>query len=238
MENENPKGKRFFWKSYHSKTTKPIRTVLKFETADTKDTDRMTTADFPTTFSQFKEGSQPINESKAPAWLDAKMKTKEFDISNDDRPKMAKIGDYWSEEQTNEIVNLLKEFQYVFARDYKYLKGLVHEMGEMKIDIKTNARPVKKRPYKLAHKYKEIVKKEIDNMLAAGIIYPIDQSEWASPMVMQPKKHDPTKLRIYVDFRELNKVTLTDPFPTPYVDEILNEVTGHEFYSFRDGLSG
>ena len=32
-------------------------------------------------------------------------------------------------------------------------------MGEMKIDIKPEAKPVKRRPYKLAHKYKEIVKK-------------------------------------------------------------------------------
>ena len=151
---------------------------------------------------------------------------------------MAKIGDYWSEEQTTEIVNLLKEFQDVFSIDYKYLKGLVHEMGEMNIDTKPDVRPMKKRPYKLAHKYKEIVKKEIDKMLAAGIIYPIDQSEWVSPMVVQPKKHDTTKLRICVDFRELNKVTLADPFPTPYVDEILNEVTGHECYSFTDGFLG
>ena len=67
-----------------------------------------------------------INEAKAPEWLDAKFKTKEFDISNDDRPKMAKIGDYWREEQTTEIVNLLKEFQDVFDQDYKYLKGLFH----------------------------------------------------------------------------------------------------------------
>ena len=110
-------------------------------------------------------------------------------------------------------------------------------MGEMKIDTKPDVRPVKKRPYKLAHKYKDIVKKEIDNMLAAGIIYPIDQSEWESPMVVQPKKHDLTRLRICVDFRELNKVTLTDPFPTPYADEILNEVAGHECYSFTNGFS-
>ena len=73
-------------------------------------------------------------------------------------------------------------------------------------------------------------------MLVAGIIYPIDQSEWISPMVVQLKKHDSTKLRICVDFRELNKVTLIDPFPTPYPDEILNEVVGHEFYSFIDGF--
>ena len=93
---------------------------------------------------------------------------------------------------------------------------------------------MKKRPYNLAHKYKDIVKNEIDNMLAAGIIYPINQSEWESPMVVQSKKHDPTKLRICVDFKELNKVTLIDPFPTPYVDEILNEFAGHECYSFTE----
>ena len=110
----------------------------------------MTAADFPTTFSQFKEGSQLFNEDKLLEWLDAKVKTKEVDISNDDRPKLAKIGDYRNEQQTIEIVTLLKEFQDVFSRDYKDLKGLVHEMGEMKIDTKPDVRPIKKRPYKLA----------------------------------------------------------------------------------------
>ena len=71
---------------------------------------------------------------------------------------------------------------------------------------------------------------------ASSILF--DQLEWASPMVVQPKKHDPTKLRICVDFRELNKVTLIDPFPTPYAHEILNEVAGHERYSFTDGFLG
>ena len=116
--------------------TKPICTILKVETTDKHDTERLTTTDFPATFSQFKEGIRPINEAKAPEWQDAKVKTKEFDISNDDRPKMENIGDYWSEEQTTEIVNFLKEFQDLFARDYKDVKGLVHEMGEMKIDTK------------------------------------------------------------------------------------------------------
>ena len=37
----------------------------------------------------------------------------------------------------------------------------------MKIDIKPKEKPINKIPYKLAHKYKEIVKKEIDSMLAA-----------------------------------------------------------------------
>ena len=54
-----------------------------------------------------------------------KKKTKEIDISNDNRPKMDRIGDYWSKEQTTDIVDLLKEFQDVFLRDYKDLKGLI-----------------------------------------------------------------------------------------------------------------
>ena len=141
---------------------------------------------------------------------------------------MARIGDYWSDQQTIEIVDLLKEYQYVLTRDYKDLKGLVEEMGEMKIDLLLEATPIKKRPYKLAHKYKEIVKIEIDNMLTIGIIYPIDKSEWESPMAVQPKKHDPKKLRVCVNYRWLNKDTKTNPFPTPFADEILNEVAGHE----------
>ena len=132
--------------------------------------------------------------------MDAKIKGKEYNISTKGQPKVAKICDYWSEKHTTEIANLPKEYQDVFSRDYKDLKGLVKEMGEMKIDLNLEAKPVKQIPYKLAHKYKDIVKVEIDNMLITDIIYPVDQSEWASPMVVQPKKHEPTKLRVCVKF--------------------------------------
>ena len=124
--------------------TKPIRIVLKVETTDKEDIDQMTRAYFLATFSQFKERSRPINEAKALEWLDTKVKTREVDISNDDRPKIAKNGDYWSEAQKTEITNLLKEFQDVFVIGYKDLKGLVHEMGKMKIDIKPDVLPIKK----------------------------------------------------------------------------------------------
>ena len=40
--------------------------------------------------------------------MDVEIKIKEVNISNDDKPKILKIGDYWNEEQIIEIVNLLK----------------------------------------------------------------------------------------------------------------------------------
>ena len=75
----------------------------------------------------------------------------------------------------------------------------------MKIDLLLEATPIKKRPYKLAQKYKDIVKIEIDDMLTTRIIYHVDQSEWESPMVVQPKNHNPNKLRVYIDYIWLNK---------------------------------
>ena len=106
--------------------------------------------------------------------MDAKIKIKEINIATEGQPKMARIGDYWSNQQTIEIIDLIKDYQDVFAMDYKDLKGIVEEMGEMKIDLLPEETPIKKRPYKLAHKYKEIAKTEIDNMLIGGIIYPVD----------------------------------------------------------------
>jgi len=40
----------------------------------------------------------------------------------------------------------------VFSYDYRDLKELVKEMGEIKIDLIQGAKPIKKIPYKLAHK--------------------------------------------------------------------------------------
>lgn len=57
-------------------------------------------------------------------------------------------------------------------------------------------------------------------------------------MVSQPKKHDPKNIRVYVDYKWLKRATMIDPFPTPFSDKILNEVPGHECYSFIDVFIG
>jgi hypothetical protein len=68
------------------------------------------------------------------------------------------------------------------------MKGIASELGEMKIPLKPGAKPVKQRPYRLNPRYKEKVKEEIDHMLKAGVIEPVEESEWISPMVVQDKK--------------------------------------------------
>jgi len=56
-------------------------------------------------------------------------------------------------------------------------------------------------------------------------------------MVVQEKKKL-EEIRIYVDLRKLNDVCVHDPFPNPFVNEVLDNVGGQEAYSFTDGFSG
>ena len=51
-----------------------------------------------------------------------------------------------------------------------------------------------------------------------------------------PKKNG--KIRVCVDYRKLNAATVTDAFPLPFTDGILDAVVGHEIYRFLDGFSG
>ena len=85
-------------------------------------------------------------------------------------------------------------------------------------------------------KYKERVKAELDRMLNAGIIEPVEESEWIIPIVIQDKKTT-GEVRICVDLRNLNDACLHDPFPTLFIDELLEIVEGKEMYSFTDDFS-
>ena len=91
-------------------------------------------------------------------------------------------------------------------------------------------------------------------LFQAGIIYPISDSLWVSPtqvvpmkseiMVVQNDKREDvsTRLtigwRVCIDYRKLNTVTRNDHFPLPFIDQVLERVSGHPFYCFLDGYSG
>jgi len=82
---------------------------------------------------------------------------------------------------------------------------------------------------------RDIVKEELQKLLNVNFIYPISNSRWVSPLVVVPKKNG--KWRICVDYRELNKSTLRDYFPFPFIDQVLDTLSGKKYFSFLDGFS-
>jgi hypothetical protein len=56
-----------------------------------------------------------------------------------------------------------------------------------------------------------------------------------SPIVVVPKKIG--KLKIYIDIGKLNAATKKDPYPLPFIDEVLNTIARYEAYFFLDRYS-
>ena len=73
--------------------------------------------------------------------------------------------------------------------------------------------------------YKEKVKDELDRMLNEEIIELVEESEWISPIAIHDKNNT-SEVRIYVNLEKLNNACLHDPFPTPFTDEVLENVRG------------
>jgi hypothetical protein len=72
-------------------------------------------------------------------------------------------------------------------------------------------------------------------LLAIGSVQYVKEATWLSRIVVIPKKND--KLRICINFIKLNAATKKEPYPLPFIDEILNTIIGYEAYSFLDGYS-
>ncbi|GJS98661.1 reverse transcriptase domain-containing protein [Tanacetum coccineum] len=108
-------------------------------------------------------------------------------------------------------------------------------------------------------KIHDVIKKEVEKLLDAGLIYPISDSPWVSPVHCVPKKggitvvtNDENELvptRLVTGWRVcvnpviwtqlgLNEAIRKDHFPLPFMDQMLKRLAGNEYYCFLDGFSG
>lgn len=115
------------------------------------------------------------------------------------------------------------------------MRGLDSQFYQHRIHLKLDAIYSHQQRYRMNPHMAKQVKDELDRLLQVGFIAPIENPNWISPIVIVPKKNK--KLWICVDYRKLNAATIPDPFPLPYMDSMLDEVAGHEIYSFMDGFS-
>jgi hypothetical protein len=84
--------------------------------------------------------------------------------------------------------------------------------------------------------YAEVVKHDLDKLLIARFITPVEEATWLLPIVAVLKKNG--KFHIYVDFCKLNVAMEKDPYPLPFTKEVFKMVVGHEMFFFFDGFSG
>ncbi len=116
------------------------------------------------------------------------------------------------------------------------MKGIPPKLAQHKIELDTIIPLAHQAKYNLNLNYVTLVKQNINNLLTIGYIEFVEEATWLSPIVLIPKKNG--KLKIYIDFRKLNDATKKDPYPLPFIDEVLNVVARYEAYYFLDGYLG
>ena len=77
------------------------------------------------------------------------LKSRKVNIGAEDNPKFSSVGDYWDEETMEKIMDLLHEFQDLFPTKFLKMKGILGDLGEMKIPLNPDAKPLRQRPYHL-----------------------------------------------------------------------------------------
>ncbi|KAL4281705.1 hypothetical protein GQ457_03G016670 [Hibiscus cannabinus] len=157
-------------------------------------------------------------------------------------------------DQEERLIATLRQHKEALGWTIADIRGISPTICMHKILLDEKHKPTVDAQRRLNQAMKEVVRKEILKWLDAGIIYPISDSEWVSPVQCVPKKGGitvisnekneliPTRTvtgwRVCMDYRKLNKATRKDHFPLPFIDQMLDRLAGKQFYCFLDGYSG
>jgi hypothetical protein len=163
------------------------------------------------------------------------------------------ISDKLSNDETRRLVATLEKYRSVIGYSLKDLKGISPSLCTHRIAMEQDHKPIYEHQRRLNNAMREVVKKEVLKLLKDGVIYPISESEWVSPVQVVRKKGGMTVIRnkknelilqrtvtgwrMCIDYRKLNKPTQKYHFPLPFIDEMLEWLANHSFY-YLDGYSG
>jgi ribonuclease HI len=153
-----------------------------------------------------------------------------------DNPQCINLGVGCSEQEKTTFIKLFKEFKDVFAWTYDDLKTLDPNIIQHVIPMKPKTQPFQQKLRKMHPKLEPIVKKELNKLLNAKIIFLVRHTQWVSNLVPVRKKSG--EIRLCVNFQNLNRVSDKDNYPVPPMEQILQQVSGSKRLSLLDGFSG
>ncbi|KAG9453456.1 hypothetical protein H6P81_006360 [Aristolochia fimbriata] len=152
------------------------------------------------------------------------------------------------------LIEVLSKHKKAIGWTISNIKGINPTTCMHKILMEDSFKPTIQPQRRLNPTLQEVDKKEVVKLLDAGIIYPISDSKWVSPVQVVPKKGGitviknsdneliPTRTvtgwRVCIDYRKLNSATRKDHFSLPFIDQMLERLASNKFYYFLDGYSG
>ena len=123
---------------------------------------------------------------------------------SEDATKPAIISSSLSALEEEKLMRVLRDNKAALGWNISDLKGISPAYCMHKIHLEAEYKPVVQPQRRLNPTMKEVVKKEVLKLLDTGMIYPISDSAWVSPVHVVPKKGGMT-----VVANEKNELILT-----------------------------
>jgi len=114
---------------------------------------------------------------------------------NGDKDSPVIISNQLSEEEAAKLITILEKHRSVLGYSLQDLKGISPALCTHRIPIEPDVTPSRETQRRLNNAMREVVKKEVLKLLHTGIIYPIPNSEWVSPVQVVPKKRGMTVVK-------------------------------------------
>ncbi|GJV96711.1 hypothetical protein Tco_1548288 [Tanacetum coccineum] len=172
-------------------------------------------------------------------------------LEGDDKLPVIIAKDLKNEEKAA-LIEVLKSHKRAIAWKLSDIKGINPEFCTHKILMEEDYEPTVQHQRRVNPKIHDVIKKEVEKLLDAGLIYPISDSPWVSPVHCVPKKGGmtvvkndendliPTRLvtgwRVCIDYRKLNEATRKDIFQS-FMDQMHErDLAGKPILCFLDGF--
>ncbi|CAM8926085.1 unnamed protein product [Rhodiola kirilowii] len=105
---------------------------------------------------------------------------------NDSQPVIIKGG--LEAEQEQRLIRVLTEHKLAIGWTLANIKGISPAVCMHRISLDDGVKPSREPQRRLNPIMMEVVQKEIQKLLDADVIYPISDSQWVSPVHVEPKK--------------------------------------------------
>ena len=172
--------------------------------------------------------NEDLNETEALQEASARLK-KILDAKYEaaDLDEVVRACEYLDSNEQQQLLALLRKYEHLFDGTLGTWNNEPYD-----IELKDGAKPYHSRPFPIPKVHERTLKIELERLVKIGVLKRKNNSEWAAPTFIIPKKDG--SVRFISDFRELNKRIKRKPFPIPKIQDLLLKLEGFQYATSLD----
>ena len=151
--------------------------------------------------------------------------TEAINLGTEEERKEVKIRTTLSPTIKERLIDLLWEYNDVFAWSYQDMPGLDTDIVVHRLPLREECAPVKQKLRRVKPEMLLKIKEEMKKQLDAGFLEVSKYPQWVANIVPIPKKDG--KVQMCVDYQDLNRASPKDNFPLPHIDTLVDNTAKH-----------